>query len=172
VSNIPAGKTVFFKVVAVDSSGTEGTYSNEVSVTTVSTTGTIAKPTITSGTITSTSIKITWNFPVGAAGFNIYISETGTAGSFVKQNSDGVYTGISWTVTGLTNNTHYYFQVVAVNTNLVEGTYSDTKDITTSSSKSIDKLEAISSDVVSDTSEIDTLPSAVFNETGTLDFIQ
>ena len=143
VTSIFAGKTCYFKVVAIDSNNAEGTYSNEVNDTTSTFTGTTAAPSLSVGSTTSTSISFSWSF-VTAASFNIY-GKSSTATAYSKLNSSPwLLTSIN--ITGLTSGTSYNFQVVGVNSSGTEGTFSGVYT-TSTASKSVNKITTEDSSV-------------------------
>jgi fibronectin type 3 domain-containing protein len=74
---------------------------------------TIAAPTGITATTSSTSITVSWNTVSGAIGYNIYRAATGT-GTYIKLNASAV-TGSSYSDTGLSGATTYYYTVSAAN---------------------------------------------------------
>ncbi len=65
-----------------------------------------------SGTPTKNSISLLWSAVSGAEGYRLY-RDTSQAGSYTKMGSD--ITGTSYTDTGLSSNTTYYYEVSAYN---------------------------------------------------------
>jgi hypothetical protein len=61
------------------------------------------------------SVTVSWGSVPGAVGYNLYRSTTSGSG-FAKVNASPI-TGTSFTDTGLTNGTQYFYQVTAVNAN-------------------------------------------------------
>lgn len=83
-----------------------------ITVTIVGQGGTLSAPTGVIATAGDGQVTVTWNAVTGATSYNLYYSGTaGVAG--IKIN--GITTGTSYTLTGLTNGTTYYFVVTAVN---------------------------------------------------------
>jgi hypothetical protein len=62
---------------------------------------------------TLSSIALAWSAVEGAAGYNVYRSDS-AKGTYAKVNSS-LLTGTSYTDTGLSSNTTYYYKVSAVN---------------------------------------------------------
>jgi fibronectin type 3 domain-containing protein len=107
------GTTYYYKVTAVNSYGASG-YSNEASAT--PTTGGSAPPAPTGLTATAgnAQVSLSWTASTGATSYSIY---RGTSSG--GEGGTAIATGItvaSYTNTGLTNGTPYYYKVTAVNT--------------------------------------------------------
>jgi hypothetical protein len=68
-------------------------------------------PTDVTATSTSTSITVNWSFVSGANGYNIYRSSS-SSGAFTQV---GNTTSTSWTNTGLSANTTYWYRITAFN---------------------------------------------------------
>ena len=89
----------------------------------VSATTLLPAPTgLTLGTATSNSIAMTWTAVSGATGYYVYRS-TSSSGSFPRV---GTVTSASYTDTGLTASTTYYYIVAAYNANVPRGAESAT----------------------------------------------
>jgi hypothetical protein len=69
--------------------------------------------TVSVGTVTNTSIALSWSAVSGVAGYDVYKSTT-SGGSYAKVNSSLV-TATNYTVSGLTVGMTYYFVVKSVN---------------------------------------------------------
>jgi fibronectin type 3 domain-containing protein len=109
VQSLSNGTTYYFEVAAVNSLGT-GAISIEASVTP---TGPPAAPTGLTATIGDGQVVLAWAAVSGAASYNVY---QGTASG--GESSTPVATGVTaatYTVTGLTDGTEYFFTVAAVN---------------------------------------------------------
>jgi len=106
-----AGKTYYYKVLAVDASGNESAYSNIVSRTCD-----LAQPTNlkTASVASSGKIKLTWDAVEGAAKYEVYRSKTGKDGSFSRISTT---TKTSLTNTSADAGVKYYYKVKAVHTN-------------------------------------------------------
>jgi fibronectin type 3 domain-containing protein len=104
------GTTYYFKVAAVNSSGTSG-MSNEASATPQ--VSIPPAPTGLSATAGNAQAGLTWSASSGATAYNIYRG-TSAGGESSTPVATGV-TGTTYTNTGLTNGTTYYFKVAAVN---------------------------------------------------------
>jgi fibronectin type 3 domain-containing protein/NAD-dependent dihydropyrimidine dehydrogenase PreA subunit len=125
-SNLTAGTTYYYAVAAVNASGTSPrstTISAAIQV------AVPAAPTGVAATATSsTAINVTWNAVTGATSYIIYRGTTSTSLSQV-----GTAATTSFSNTGLTASTMYYFAVAAVNAGGT-GARSTTVSATTQSS--------------------------------------
>jgi fibronectin type 3 domain-containing protein len=104
------GTTYYYKVTAVNGAG-ESAMSAEVSVTPKA--GLPAAPTGVAATAGNTTATITWTAVSGATSYNVY---RGTSAG--NERATAWKTGITsptFTNTGLTNGTAYYYTVTAVN---------------------------------------------------------
>ena len=113
VTGLTNGTTYFFEVTAVNGVG-EGPVSNEASATPATVPG---APTGLMATPGNTQVALSWTAPASDGGsaiasYNIYEGTT-SGGETLLQNTGS--TGTSFTVTGLTNGTTYFFEVTAVN---------------------------------------------------------
>lgn len=111
------GTTYYYKVKAVNASGTSG-YSNEASA--VPTGGSApAAPTGLAATPGNTQISLSWSASSGATSYEIYRGTTSNG-----QNATPIASGVTatnYTNTGLTNGTTYYYKVKAVNASGASG---------------------------------------------------
>ena len=115
VTGLTNGATYYFTVKAVNAVGSS-TASNQASATPATVPGT---PTGLSATRGNTTVALTWRAPSsngGSAitGYNVYEGTSSGGESTVAVNTSAV-TGTSYTVSGLSNGTTYYFTVKAVN---------------------------------------------------------
>ena len=121
-TELSANTTYYYRVTAYNSSG-ESSQSNTASARTSS----IGTPTGVRATATSTSsITVSWNSVSGATGYNIYRN---ISGSYTQV---GTSTTTSYTDTGLTADTTYYYRVTA-STSAGESSQSGNVSATTSS---------------------------------------
>jgi fibronectin type 3 domain-containing protein len=114
VTGLANGTTYYFRVTAVNQAG-EGQPSNEVPATPLTVPEAPAGLTATPG---DSKVTLSWNAPAsGGAPINGYIIYQGTSpgGETGTPVNGSPVTDTSFTVTGLTNGTTYYFKVVAVN---------------------------------------------------------
>jgi len=104
------GTTYFYKVAAVNGSGTSA-QSSEVSVTPSS--GIPATPTGLTASPGNAQVALSWSASSGASSYNIYRSTTSNG-----EGTTAIQTGVTTTTftnTGLTNGTTYFYKVAAVN---------------------------------------------------------
>jgi fibronectin type 3 domain-containing protein len=106
------GTTYFYNVAANNSVGVSPD-SNEVTVTPAATTGIPAAPTGLAASAGNGSVGLTWNASTGATSYSIY---RGTAPGAEGGTAVGTATANSFTDSGLTNGTTYYYKVTASNT--------------------------------------------------------
>ena len=114
VTGLVNGTTYFFRVTAVSRVG-EGQPSAEVQAVPLTVPG---APTGLTATPGNSKVTLAWTAPAsGGALIKGYIIYKGTSpgGETGTPVNDSLVTGTSYTVTGLTNGTTYYFKVVAVN---------------------------------------------------------
>jgi len=110
------GTTYFYKVAAVNSIGTSG-MSNEASATPA--TGVPAAPTGLTATAGNSQVGLSWSASSGATSYNVYRGTTSGG-----ESGTAIATGIattSYTNTGLTNGTTYFYKVAAVNASGTSG---------------------------------------------------
>jgi len=124
VKNLTNGTAYSFKVTAVNKAG-EGPASGAASATP---TAKVTKPGLPNGLTASPGngkVTLSWKAPgsdggTGISGYEIYrgTSPGGESGTPVNAS---LVAGTSFTVTGLTNGTRYYFTVAAVNKAMLQG---------------------------------------------------
>ena len=105
------GTTYYYEVSAVNSNGTSA-MSNEASGTPVAPT-VPAAPTGLAATSGNALVSLTWSASTGATSYNVYRGTT-SGGESTTAIATGL-TSTSYTNTGLTNGTTYYYKVAAVN---------------------------------------------------------
>jgi fibronectin type 3 domain-containing protein len=105
------GKTYFYNVAANNSVGVSPD-SNEVSVTPAASATAPPAPTGLAATAGNGSVGLTWNASATATSYSIY---RGTAPGAEGTTPIGTATSNSFTDTGLTNGTAYYYKVTASN---------------------------------------------------------
>jgi fibronectin type 3 domain-containing protein len=108
-SSLTNGTTYYYEVSAVNAGG-QSPVSSQVSATPVAPPATPTGLTATSG---NTQVALNWSASSGATSYNIYRSTT-SGGEGSTPYKTGV-TSTSFTDTGLTNGTTYYYEVSAVN---------------------------------------------------------
>jgi fibronectin type 3 domain-containing protein len=126
-SGLTNGKTYFYNVAANNSVGVSPD-SNEVSVSPGSTTTAPPAPTGLTANPANSSIDLTWNPSAGATGYSIY---RGTAPGGEGATPVGTTTSDSFTDTGLTNGTGYYYTVTATNTGGASAKTAETNTVPT-----------------------------------------
>jgi len=103
------GTPYFYVVTAVNGTG-EGSRSNEASATPAPIP---APPTALTATAGNAQVVLTWTAPANALSYNVYRTTSG--GTLALVSTPGAVTGITYTDSGLTNGTTYYYVVTAVN---------------------------------------------------------
>ena len=121
------GKTYFYNVAANNSVGVSPD-SNEVSVSPGSTTTTPPAPSGFAANPANGSIDLTWNPSAGATSYSIY---RGTAPGAEGATPVGTTASDSFTDTGLTNGTGYYYTVAASNTGGASAKSAETNTVPT-----------------------------------------
>lgn len=107
----------------------------------------------------TTSILVSWNYVLGATGFDVYYA-TSENGTYTVHSDGSNVQSNSATITGLNSNTTYYFKVKAKNA--------------TGDSASFSSIENATTDDVSTTalSTLSTTTITVVNLTGTVTFME
>lgn len=121
------GKTYFYNVAANNSVGVSPD-SNEVSVNPGSTTAAPPAPTGLAANPAASSIALTWNPSAGATSYSVY---RGTAPGAEGATPVGTTTSDSFTDTGLTNGTGYYYTVTASNSGGASAKSAETNTVPT-----------------------------------------
>ncbi len=106
------GTTYYFRITAVTLAG-EGPFSNEVSATPATVAG---APTTLTATASDAEVDLSWTSPANnggdpVTGYNIYQGTSSAADTILTSTST---TATTFTSTGLTNGTTYYFRITAV----------------------------------------------------------
>jgi YHS domain-containing protein len=117
VGGLSNGTTYYFTVKAVNAVGVSAA-SNEASATTPATAP--AAPTGLSATPGNTTVALKWTAPTSnggspVTGYNVYEGTSSGHESTTPVNGATLITATSYTVSGLSNGTTYYFTVEAVN---------------------------------------------------------
>jgi fibronectin type 3 domain-containing protein len=111
VTGLTDGTTYYFIVTAVDSTG-ESVASSQVSATPLPSLPTA--PTAFTATAGNAQVSLTWVAGTGAVTYNLYYGTTAGVTPATGTKVSGL-TGTSYTLTGLTNGTMYYFVLTSVN---------------------------------------------------------
>jgi hypothetical protein len=107
-TGLSSNTTYYYKVSAFSSSR-EGSQSLPVSATTK-----LSAPTGNSAVaVDSSSITVSWTEVTGATGYKVYRSDT-SSGTYEKVGDNLLSTDTSYTDTGLSSNTTYYYKVSAL----------------------------------------------------------
>ena len=113
VTGLANGKTYYFRISAVNSSGSSG-YSNEAS-TAPSSTPLPSAPTGLTATPGNAQVSLHWTGGSGATSYNVYRGTTAGGESTMPVASGITELGYIDVGTGLVNGTTYYYRIVAVN---------------------------------------------------------
>ncbi len=127
-SYIENGNTYYYKVRALDASGTAGAWSSIVSVTyRAASTGTLSAPTVTGGNDSQGRPTLTWKAVTGAAKYEVYRARS-RSGEYIKYST---VTGTSYTNTSyIEDGNTYYYKVRALDANGTAGAWSSIVSVT------------------------------------------
>ena len=127
-SYIENGNTYYYKVRALDASGTAGAWSSIVSVTyRAASTGTLPAPTVTGGNDTQGRPTLKWKAVSGAAKYEVYRARS-LNGDYIKYST---VTGTSYTnISYIENGNTYYYKVRALDANGTAGAWSSVVSVT------------------------------------------
>ncbi|CAN5144544.1 hypothetical protein BH11PSE11_BH11PSE11_06060 [soil metagenome] len=135
VTGLQSNTKYYFFVTSQDSAGTQSQKSDVMSATTL--TNAQAAPTaLTVGTITPSSVALSWTAAASATGYNVYTSDVSTASGGVLTKA-GSTAATNYTVTGLRGSTLYYFVTKAYNASSQESAASNEVSATTSAAAAI-----------------------------------
>ena len=124
ISYIENGNTYYYKVRALDASGTAGAWSSVVSVTYKQT---LPAPTVTGGNDAQGRPTLTWKVVTGAAKYEVYRARS-RSGEYIKYST---VTGTSYTNTSyIENGNTYYYKVRALDANGTAGAWSSVVSVT------------------------------------------
>ena len=128
ISYIENGNTYYYKVRALDASGTAGAWSSIVSVTyRAASTGTLPAPTVTGGNDAQGRPTLKWNAVSGAAKYEVYRARS-LNGDYIKYST---VTGTSYTnISYIENGNTYYYKVRALDANGTAGAWSSVVSVT------------------------------------------
>ena len=127
-SYIENGNTYYYKVRALDASGTAGAWSSIVSVTyRAASTGTLPAPAVTGGNDSQGRPTLKWNAVTGAAKYEVYRARS-RSGDYIKYST---VTGTSYTNTSyIEDGNTYYYKVRALDANGTAGAWSSIVAVT------------------------------------------
>ena len=124
ISYIENGNTYYYKVRALDASGTAGAWSSIVSVTYKQT---LSAPTVTGGNDSQGRPTLTWKAVSGAAKYEVYRARS-LNGDYIKYST---VTGTSYTNTSyIENGNTYYYKVRALDASGTAGAWSSIVSVT------------------------------------------
>ena len=124
ISYIENGNTYYYKVRALDASGTAGAWSSVVSVTYKQT---LPAPIVTGGNDSQGRPTLKWNAVSGAAKYEVYRARS-LNGDYIKYST---VTGTSYTNTSyIENGNTYYYKVRALDANGTAGAWSSIVSVT------------------------------------------
>ena len=124
ISYIESGNTYYYKVRALDASGTAGAWSSVVSVTYKQT---LPAPAVTGGNDSQGRPTLKWNAVSGAAKYEVYRARS-RSGEYIKYST---VTGTSYTnISYIENGNTYYYKVRALDANGTAGPWSDVVAVT------------------------------------------
>ena len=128
ISYIENGNTYYYKVRALKSDGTAGTWSSIVSVTyRAASTGTLSAPTVTGGNDSQGRPTLKWNAVSGAAKYEVYRARS-KDGDYIKYST---VTGTSYTnISYIENGNTYYYKVRALKSDGTAGAWSSVVSVT------------------------------------------
>ena len=127
-SYIEDGNTYYYKVRALDASGTAGAWSSIVSVTyRAASTGTLSAPAVTGGNDAQGRPTLKWKAVSGAAKYEVYRARS-RSGEYIKYST---VTGTSYTNTSyIEDGNTYYYKVRALDANSTAGAWSSIVAVT------------------------------------------
>ena len=111
--NLVNGRTLYYEVTAVNGNG-EGGKSTEVSATPASFTTRPPAPANLKAAAASGQVTLSWDASAGATGYNIYRG-TASNGEGASPVNASPISATTFTNSGLTNGTTYYYKVTAIN---------------------------------------------------------
>ena len=124
ISYIENGNTYYYKVRALDASGTAGAWSSIVSVTYKQT---LSAPAVTGGNDSQGRPTLKWNAVSGAAKYEVYRARS-KDGDYIKYST---VTGTSYTnISYIENGNTYYYKVRALDASGTAGAWSDVVAVT------------------------------------------
>lgn len=129
VTGLSSNRKYFFQVKSANSAGQESTTASNTASATTSTAA-LAAPTVTVGTVTQTTIDLSWGAVSGASGYNVYWGDVSNAVNQTKANAS-LITGTTFQLSQLAGGKTYYITVRAQDAGGVEGAKSTEATVTT-----------------------------------------
>ncbi len=162
LTGLVPGRQQELYVIAEDAEGNQSSQSNIIDFTTPDNTAPTAPSNLTTSNITETTIDLSWNASSDVSGVTLY--KIYQNGSFID---DVNYPNISYTATGLTQNTSYSFYVTALDTaGNVSANSNTTPTVTTLESIAPPTPTPPSSPVVDDTKYVEYIKIARVDQDG------
>ena len=121
-SGLTAGRTYYYVVAAIDNSGVRGEWSRQTSVTLPTTSQPLPAPVVTATNSGANAIAVSWNPVAGASRYELWVWVNKESGW--QQLDDGSLTDTSFSHTGLSAGSTYYYTAAAVDANALRGAWS------------------------------------------------
>lgn len=121
-SGLTPGRTYYYVVAGIDQNSVRGAWSSQVPVTLPSTSQALPAPTVAATSSGADSIAVTWNQVAGASRYELWFWVNRESGW--QQLDDGSLAVTSFSHTGLSAGSTYYYAAAAVDANALRGAWS------------------------------------------------